>query len=258
MKNRRLIVNDPLASIQQRNVSAHDDLTMAMLGEGDDVQIVERVVEKVVEVEVRVEVPVPVGLVRGEDGAIWVGNIAVLSTGIYINGEITQDEWEAFFPIVQRIQDASQWFYGDLVAYGDRVWGKTYNEVAAKIGIDADTLRNWAWVASSVDLSLRNDKLSFTHHYHVAGLSEAEQVRWLTDAVNNRWSANRLLEEISQQRPVQPSDIDKVTKFFSQARQKYDVYGKRFANANQHEKMQLARLIDDEIAALKALKQRLQ
>jgi len=53
-------------------------------------------------------------------------------------------------------------------------------------------------------LSLRNDKLSWTHHYSVASLPPAEQAEWLNCAAANGWRSGQLKEAIkaSKQLPT--------------------------------------------------------
>jgi hypothetical protein len=53
-----------------------------------------------------------------------------------------------------------------------------------------------AWVASRFDLSLRNDRLSWSHHVLLAPLEPDEQRRWLRRAGEERLSVADLRLEL--------------------------------------------------------------
>lgn len=65
-------------------------------------------------------------------------------------------------------------------------------QAARVTGYDPKSLRNYAWVASRVQLSLRRDNLSYSHHELVAALEPDQQERWLRFASENRLSVEDL------------------------------------------------------------------
>jgi len=67
-------------------------------------------------------------------------------------------------------------------------------------GYDIASLRNMAWVASRFDLSLRNDKLTWSHHVLLAPLDAEEQRRWLQHASEERLSVADLRLELRASR----------------------------------------------------------
>ncbi|HXB66193.1 MAG TPA: hypothetical protein VNV42_15085 [Solirubrobacteraceae bacterium] len=72
-----------------------------------------------------------------------------------------------------------QWWLGDWLLYGGFRWGQKYAEAARITGYDAGSLRNMAWMASQFPPPRRRASLTWCHHAAVAGLSLAEQERWL-------------------------------------------------------------------------------
>lgn len=72
-----------------------------------------------------------------------------------------------------------QWWLGDWLLYGAFRWGQKYAEAARITGYDAGSLRNMAWIASQFPPPRRRASLTWCHHAAVAGLSVAEQDRWL-------------------------------------------------------------------------------
>jgi hypothetical protein len=72
-----------------------------------------------------------------------------------------------------------QWWLGDWLLYGAFRWGQKYAEAARVTGYDAGSLRNMSWIASQFPPPRRRASLTWCHHAAVAGLSLAEQERWL-------------------------------------------------------------------------------
>jgi hypothetical protein len=74
------------------------------------------------------------------------------------------------------------WMIGDLLNEGERNYGQTYTKAMEETGLDYGTLRNAKWVCEKVQTSLRNDNLTFAHHFAVAPLPPADQRRFLARA----------------------------------------------------------------------------
>lgn len=158
----------------------------------------EKIVEKLV------EVPVPMK-VDEESGIVWIGNLGVSRRGLYLKPETSYDEWTAFVEVLRSYKDSLSLIIGDWLAFGERAWGATYEQVAGYLGYKVETLRDWVWVCNAVDISLRNDVLFFQHYRLVASLSHDEQYQWLRKAIIGSgtesdpkpWSARRLEAEIA-------------------------------------------------------------
>jgi len=98
------------------------------------------------------------------------------------------------------ISRCSQWWIGDWIRYGARKWGEKYVQAARITGYDVASLRNIAWVASQFDVSLRSDKLSWSHHALLAPLETDEKVYWLERATAERFSVADLRTELRAMR----------------------------------------------------------
>jgi len=112
------------------------------------------------------------------------------------NGELDHSEWLATGRRLGVIGRCSQWWIGDWIRYGTSRWGEKYAEAARITGYDVASLRNMAWVASRFDSSLRNDKLSWSHHVLLAPLDSDVQRYWLKRAVDERLSVADLRLEL--------------------------------------------------------------
>lgn len=99
----------------------------------------------------------------------------------------------------------SQWWIGDWVRYGTAKWGEKYVEAAKLTGYDEASLRNMAWVASQFDdMSLRSDKLSWSHHVLLAPLDTPKKREWLEKAAEERLSVSGLRESLHPKPKPEP------------------------------------------------------
>lgn len=120
--------------------------------------------------------------------------------------DLGQSEWLAAGRRLGAIGRCSQWWIGDWIRYGTARWGEKYSEAARVTGYDVASLRNMAWVAAQFDLSLRSDKLSWSHHVLLAPLEEDEQRRWIAKAVEKRLSVADLRLELRARRHLGSSE----------------------------------------------------
>lgn len=111
-------------------------------------------------------------------------------------GDLGQTEWLATGRRLGAIGRCSQWWIGDWVRYGNARWGEKYAEAARVTGYDVASLRNMAWVSAQFDLSLRSDKLTWSHHVLLAPLEPEAQRRWLDRAHDERLSVADLRLEL--------------------------------------------------------------
>lgn len=117
--------------------------------------------------------------------------------GLVVHGAPSIDEWLRRVGELRDAQDALLWCLGDMLNYGEARYGEKYAQVAEETGYDPDYLRNVAYVARQFDLSLRSDKLRWSHHRALAAqwikpedrariIAEAEQKRLTVDEIRAR------------------------------------------------------------------------
>lgn len=111
-------------------------------------------------------------------------------------GNLGHADWLATGRRLGAIGRCSQWWIGDWVRYGTARWGEKYVEAARVTGYDTASLRNMAWVASRFDLSLRNGKLTWSHHVLLAPFDADAQREWLRRASEERLSVADLRLEL--------------------------------------------------------------
>jgi hypothetical protein len=110
--------------------------------------------------------------------------------------DLDHADWLATGRRLGAIGRCSQWWIGDWIRYGTSRWGEKYAEAARVTGYDVASLRNMAWVASRFDLSLRNDKLTWSHHVLLAPFEPETQREWLRRASEERLSVADLRLEL--------------------------------------------------------------
>jgi hypothetical protein len=113
-------------------------------------------------------------------------------TSLILRAGLKYDEWESVGKTLRTIEGAVQWWLGDWVNYGERSYGEKYSQALDETDYSYGTLRDFAWVAHSVEMSRRRDNLSFGHHREVASLLPSDQDRWLTRAANERLTRDQL------------------------------------------------------------------
>jgi predicted HicB family RNase H-like nuclease len=111
------------------------------------------------------------------------------------------DEWTALGAKLGTYVNASAWWLGDWLAFGQAKYGRRYKSAVALTGLDYQTLRNYAVVSRRFASSRRRADLSFQHHAEVCALPDAEQESWLDRAAAHNWSRNELRRHIRAGHP---------------------------------------------------------
>jgi len=137
--------------------------------------------------------------------------------GIEFLGELDQQDWIELGTKLGNVGRSVGFLIGDWLNYGDGKgdWGNAYENAMSITGLDYGTLKNYASVAKKVQLSLRNDNLSWDHHRRVAPLkTDEEKKKWLKLAQKERdkqngkpMSARRLAKSILLGRVAKPEDM---------------------------------------------------
>lgn len=125
---------------------------------------------------------------------------AVSSVAWIPQQRLDETEWLATGRRLGAIDRGSRWWLGDWVRHGAARWGDRYSEASRATGCDRATLRSMAWVASRVDSSVRNEKLTWDHHVAVASLGSDEQKYWLERAEKESFTAADLKLELRVRR----------------------------------------------------------
>lgn len=133
-------------------------------------------------------------VVRDGGDTLRLGAFTLAKTGLVVTGAPTVAEWEQCGVVLRRIEGAVQFWIGDWVNYGAKAYGEKYDDAERVTGLDYGTLRNYAWVANRVDLSLRDDNLGFKIHEAVASLDHEQQAAILERAAAEDLTVSKVRE----------------------------------------------------------------
>jgi len=138
------------------------------------------------------------GRANGQALALVDDKFQFMPTGLIIQDDPTFEEWEECGQLLGHIQKRIHWWIGDWLNYGEGRWPDRYAQALDRWHFNYQTLRDDRWVAGKVDMSLRKDKLSFSHHKEVASLPPPEQKDWLERAEREDLTTRELREQIRQ------------------------------------------------------------
>jgi hypothetical protein len=129
---------------------------------------------------------------RADERSVMRDDTRSTANGLQLRRGLTYEAWVNVGTRIARISNASAWWLGDWVVYGEESYGSRYRVALKATALDYQTLRNYAWVARTFEPFRRRDGVSFQHHAEVAALHEADQDLWLERAERLRWSRNEL------------------------------------------------------------------
>lgn len=136
------------------------------------------------------------GLVIADDGTVTVGAFRLTGKGLIAQEGAPLEQWTQLLKVLALMHGKIQMLIGDALAYGERQYGETYQEVAAIFGRQVKTMYQWKYVCASVDFSVRTEKSHFGHLERVASMEPAQQAHWLQQAAANDWTVAQLREAI--------------------------------------------------------------
>ncbi|MFD9735678.1 LmbU family transcriptional regulator [Umezawaea sp. NPDC059074] len=151
--------------------------------------------------------------VRGsqEHAITFTGKVIATNVGLHFPDNLSYSAWIRAGQKVARIANSSAWFTGDWLACGQVRYADQYREAAKAVGLEYQTVRNYAWVARRFPIERRRENLSFQHHAEVASLAPCEQDRLLAAAERAGWSRNELRTQVQCTRQSgKPVDVGPV------------------------------------------------
>jgi hypothetical protein len=136
--------------------------------------------------------------------------VLLTRVGLRMPERMTFEHWERTGAQLSGIVDSSSWCLGDWLVYGKEQYSDRYRHVVQAVGLDYQTLRNYAWVAGRFELARRRPGLSFQHHAEVASMLPDDQDRWLDEAESGGWSVKQLRAAIKAARSGGAADAARV------------------------------------------------
>ena len=138
------------------------------------------------------------------------GPFVLTETGVIAKTEATYEEWEAAFEWVQRVDKVSQFWVGDLLAYGDR-YGEMMSQVLEATEYAEQSCKNAKHVCATIPPERRKPSIGFAKHQEIAALeTEEEQDHWL----NKCEQENLTREALRAQIKVSNTEAGKVVELW--------------------------------------------
>lgn len=150
--------------------------------------------------------------------------------------DLMLEEWTRLGEQIFFVWDASGWWLGDWLMYGQSKYPDRYRIALEGTPLSYQTLRNYAWVARNFSVNRRRGDLSFQHHSEVVSLSTEEQDKWLDRAARFEWSRNELRRRIKAAFAAHNGDASQVTETQVQMKvtsERKTMWEKAAANADQ-------------------------
>jgi len=116
--------------------------------------------------------------------------------------DMDYDTWASVGAALSQMSKSIHWWIGDWVLAGeDAPWGEKYAQALDATTFVIGTLQNDVFVCSRIPFSLRNENLTWTHHYLVAGLETLEErAYWLEQADAAGWTTRQLRDALREYR----------------------------------------------------------
>jgi hypothetical protein len=140
---------------------------------------------------------------REPNGSMTYKRATMTAVGLVMPDDATDEELIEIGQMLRGMESSIQWLLGDWLNRAERVWGQVYDDVPE---YSYGTLRTYASVARSVQLSIRIDKLSFAHHQLVAALEPEQQREWLRYAAENGLSVAQMRNAMRPE-PIKRDDM---------------------------------------------------
>jgi N6-adenosine-specific RNA methylase IME4 len=124
----------------------------------------------------------------------------VTSTGLTLPADLSFEQWQDVCGQIGMATKACLWWWGDALNYGEAKWGEMYAQALDESDYQYQTLANAKWVAKAIPFSCRHEKLSFEHHYQVAGLPAEQRDELLDKAEADKQTRDELRRAVRRLR----------------------------------------------------------
>ncbi|MFH8342780.1 LmbU family transcriptional regulator [Streptomyces sp. AM6-12] len=118
--------------------------------------------------------------------------VMTTKVGLRMPAGASFDEWEQAGRQLSGIVDSSSWWLGDWLVFGKDHYVDRYQHGIRAVGLQYQTLRNYAWVSRRFAFDRRRAALTFQHHAELASLPLDQQEMWLDRAERSGWTTKQL------------------------------------------------------------------
>lgn len=167
-------------------------------------EVMDRATGELPVVEKEVVVADPNALIPQGSGTFVYKRFRMTPVGMEIPADVTGEEWEDVGFIIKSLESSISWVVGDWAAFANRMWSTPYAQIAEHFGYVEDTVKSYASVCRAVQRLIRNQRVDFSHHRLVMGLTAEKQRYWLDQAAANHWRLEDMRKAMSNRRLTPP------------------------------------------------------
>jgi hypothetical protein len=113
---------------------------------------------------------------------------------------VSIEAWSALLPRVDFIKNATNWWLGDLILYGEAAYGELHSQYLPEDTASISAYKTARWVASRIESERRRPALSWSHHREVAPLEHEAQEQLLDLALAENLSVHALRKLIKEKK----------------------------------------------------------
>lgn len=129
--------------------------------------------------------------------------VMITGVGLRIPENLSYEAWERAGHQLSGIVNSSLWCLGDWLVYGKKTYTDRYMRAIRAVGLQYQTLRNYAWVSRRFEWHRRRQQLTFQHHAEVASMPVEKQDKWLDEAERQQWTTKQLRAHIKDRRALE-------------------------------------------------------
>lgn len=93
-------------------------------------------------------------------------------TGLNLPPNMTFDDWLSLAPKLRIIRDASLWWWGDYINYGEHNYHNKYTQALEESDYSYSTLSGATWVCKRIEPCRRRQSISYSFHQEIAATEE--------------------------------------------------------------------------------------
>jgi len=125
-------------------------------------------------------------------------------TGLVVEGDAPEQEWEDFGAALARADKALQWLIGDW--YNQVPWGDK-KAACERVGLNYGSAKKYGEIAGKYEMRIRIHNCAFAHHQVAASLPAPQRTEVLEDAAANNWTVREVRAAVKEkQNPSKPRD----------------------------------------------------
>lgn len=135
----------------------------------------------------------------------------VSKVGLTFNENLEYEEWVGIGHQLNLMEGSIGFWVGDWWKFGLRKYGEA-KATAASLDMDYGTFRNYCWVADEIELSSRDDSLSFTSHRMIAAAPKNKQKELIDTAVKEKLNSREVADLVKDtKRQIRIDEIKKLS-----------------------------------------------